>query len=201
MPRTDAAPAPASTPRIDTTGLIYSPAARMLHWIVAGLVFVTVPIGVVMVYRGNTLNLWDDTTNALYSTHKLIGVIIFVLIVARLVYRFSHGAPAPEPTLTPFERVASGTVHWAIYLLLFIVPIGGYLGVSYYPALDIFSWKLPGFVTPDEPTANQIFKMHALGAFVLAGLVAVHIGAALMHAFIKRDGVLGRMIPSMKRRD
>ena len=194
MPRTDVAPK--SDPR--PTALIYSPVARALHWSVAVLVLVTAPIGLIMADRG-ARDIWDATTNNLYSTHKLIGLTILALIVARLAHRVMNGAPPPEPTLTPVERGVSTVVHWLIYVMLFAVPIGGYLGISYYPALDIFGVKVPGLVTPNEDTAKAVFKLHGLGAFVLLGLVAMHIGAALMHGFVKKDGVLGRMIPGMKK--
>ena len=194
MPRTDASPK--TYPRSPV--LVYSPVARGLHWSVAVLVLVTAPIGLIMADRG-ARDIWDATTNNLYSTHKLIGLTILTLMIARLAYRVSHGAPPPEPTLTPVEKGVSTVVHWAIYFMLFAVPIGGYLGISYYPALDIFGVKVPGLVTPNEDTAKAVFKLHGLGAFVLLGLVALHIGAALMHGFVKKDGVLGRMIPGMKR--
>jgi cytochrome b561 len=199
MPRTDASPNTSSRktyPRSDA--LVYSPIARGLHWTVAALVLATAPIGLIMADRG-ARDIWDATTNNLYSTHKLIGLTILALMIARLVYRVSHGAPAPEPTLTPLEKGLSTVVHWAIYVMLFAVPIGGYLGISYYPALDIFGVKVPGLVTPNEDTAKAVFKLHGYGAFVLLGLVALHIAAALMHAIVKKDGVLGRMIPGMKK--
>lgn len=194
MPRSDARP----TPQARYAHLTYSPVARMLHWSVAGLVLVTAPIGFIMKDRGDR-DVWDATTNTLYSTHKLIGLVVLALMVARLAYRLSHGAPPPEPTLTPVEKGVSEGVHWAIYAMLFVVPIGGYLGISYYPALDIFGVKLPGLVMPNEDTAKVVLKLHGVGAIALLGLVAVHIGAALMHAVVKKDGVLARMIPGMRR--
>lgn len=192
MPRSDARPTPQSRAH-----LTYSPTARTLHWTVATLVLVTAPIGFIMADRGER-NIWDATTNNLYSAHKLIGLTILVLMIARLVYRLSHGAPSPEPTLTPVEKAVSETVHWAIYAMLFIVPIGGYLGISYYPALDIFGVKVPGLVTPNEETAKFVFKLHAYAAVVLLGLAGMHIGAALMHRIVKKDGVLSRMLPAKR---
>lgn len=193
MPRSDTRPTPHSRAH-----LTYSPTARVLHWTVAALVLITAPIGFIMADRG-ARDIWDATTNTLYSSHKLIGLIILALMIARLVFRLSHGAPDPEPTLTPVEKTVSEGVHWAIYAMLFAVPIGGYLGISYYPALDIFGVKVPGLVTPNEDTAKVVLKWHGYAAIALLGLIAMHIGAALMHGFIKKDGVLSRMIPGMRR--
>jgi len=185
------------TPPRSRAHLTYAPTARMLHWSVAALVLMTAPIGFIMADRG-ARNIWDATTNTLYSSHKLIGLIILALMIVRIVYRLTQGAPEPEPTLTPVEKGVSETVHWAMYALLLAVPIGGYLGIAYYPALDVFGVKIPGLVTPNENTAKFIFQMHGFAAIALLGLIAMHIGAALMHRFVKKDGVLSRMLPNKR---
>jgi hypothetical protein len=115
----------------------YSVAARRFHWWTVAFLAVQVPVGLVMVYRGKGLNVWDATTNALYSGHKLLGLIILCVVIARLIYRLTQGAPADEPTLEPWQKGVSHATHWTLYLLLIVVPIGGYIGISLYPALDV----------------------------------------------------------------
>ena len=122
----------------------YSVAARRFHWWTVAFLAVQIPIGLVMVYRGKGLNLWDATTNFLYSTHKMLGLIILFVVVARLSYRLTKGAPADEPTLTPWQKGVSHATHWLLYLLLIVVPIGGYIGISLYPALDVHGFSLAG---------------------------------------------------------
>jgi cytochrome b561 len=190
---TSTRPVSATNPQLE----IYSPAARHFHWLTAALVLVQVPLGVYMAYRGNTLDIWDGLTNTLYSSHKLIGITILFVVLARLWYRLSHGAPADEPTLEPWQKLASHANHWALYAMLILVPIGGYLGISYYPALDIFGVKLPGLVSPNEDMAKTVFKMHGLAAFVLVLLFLVHVAAALYHRIVRKDGVLTRMLPGL----
>lgn len=180
---------------------VYSPAARHFHWITVALIGVQVPVGVWMAYRGNTLNLWDGLTNNLYSTHKLLGLVILMLVIARLAYRFSNGAPADEPTLENWQKGLSHLTHWAIYALLILVPIGGWLGISYFPALSVFGVSIPGLVSPDQAKSAVVLYYHMLGAFALVALIGMHVGAALFHHFIRRDGVLTRMLPSLPRRD
>jgi cytochrome b561 len=175
-------------------GVTYSPAARRFHWWTVALVATQVPLGLYMAYRGNTLNVWDDLTNGLYSTHKLLGLTIFILVAARLIYRLTHGAPPDEPTLTWWQKAASHINHWGLYLLLLVVPIGGYIGISLYPALDIFGLvSLPGLVAPNQDAAARIFYLHWLGAVAIVLLVGVHVAAALFHYLIRRDGVMRRM--------
>ena len=180
---------------------IYSRIARVLHWLTVALLALQIPVGVYMAYRGNTLNLWDKLTGALYSGHKLVGVTILLLVLWRLAYRLSRGAPPDEPTIEPWQRVVSHLNHWGLYLLLIVTPIAGYIGISLFPALDIFGlFSLPGVVPPDKEAAKTVFAVHGLLALVLLALIALHVGAALFHYFIRKDNVLGRMLPGLLRR-
>lgn len=200
MPRHESPP-PAAGPMVTPPVEIYSPTARGFHWLVVVLLLVQVPIGFYMAYRGNDLNIWDGLTNGLYSSHKLIGVLILLVVLARLAYRVVHGAPAPEPTLEGWHRLASGINHLGLYVLLLIVPVLGWIGVSLYPALDIFGlFSLPGLVAADQKASETVFEWHGMAALALLAFAAIHIGAALYHYVIRGDNVLGRMIPGLLRK-
>ena len=205
MPRSDAMPTTTATGE----RLVYAPLARAFHWTVAPLVFITVPIGFIMVDRED-VKIADDTaraafeatTNLMFSWHKVIGITILALMIARLTYRLMHGAPGSEPTLESWQKGLSHAVHWTLYLLLIVVPIGGYLGIAYYPALDVFGIHLPGFgIQGDEKFAEKVFDAHKLGAKVLLGLVGLHLAAVVFHRFVRGDGVLARMWPGSGERD
>ncbi|MFM9848813.1 MAG: cytochrome b [Hyphomicrobiaceae bacterium] len=187
------------TPTPDTQVEIYSPPARHFHWWTVALILVQVPLGLYMSYRGNVQGIFDDLTNTLYSSHKLIGIIIFVVVLARLAYRLTHGAPADEPTLEWWHKAASHFNHWGLYLLLLVTPIAGYIGISQYPALNIFGIPLPGIVSPDQDAASRTFLIHFWLALVLVAFMAIHIAAALYHYVIRKDNVLTRMLPSLRR--
>lgn len=179
----------------------YSRTARVLHWLTVALLAVQIPIGVYMTYRGGTLNIWDKLTGVLYNSHKLVGVVILFVVLTRLAYRLSRGAPPDEPTLAPWQRLAAHLNHWGMYALLIAVPVAGYIGVSLFPALDIFGlFSLPSVTAPDKPAAKTAFAVHALLAFLLVALIATHVAAALFHYFVRKDDVLGRMIPRVLRR-
>ncbi|WP_248309069.1 cytochrome b [Bosea caraganae] len=174
----------------------YGGAARSFHWITVIAVFVMVPLGLTMSYRGNTLDLWDDLTNNLYSAHKLIGFLLLWLIVLRLSYRLIHGAPPDEPTLEWWQKAGSHLVHWSLYALLLIVPVLGWTGVSLYPALDIFGLvNLPALAAPNEDMAKRVLDIHGKLAIGMALLIGMHIAAVVYHALIRRDGVFRRMWP------
>jgi cytochrome b561 len=87
-------------------------------------------------------------------------------------------------------------VHWTIYVLLIAVPIGGYIGVSYYGALNPFDTvPLPPVTEKDEKFSEVIFGYHKLAASILLALIAVHIAAAIYHRFVRKDRVVERMLP------
>ncbi|CAH1672966.1 Cytochrome b [Hyphomicrobiales bacterium] len=180
----------------ETPSAGYSAPARTLHWITAIAVFVMIPVGVTMSYRGNVLNLWDGLTNGLYSGHKLLGFLLLWLTAGRLAYRFLHGAPPDEPTLEWWQRAGSHLVHWLLYGLLLVVPLLGWIGVSLFPALTIFDlFSLPALTKPDEAAAQRVLGIHGKLALTLGALAILHIAAALYHRFIRKDGVLRRMWP------
>jgi cytochrome b561 len=180
---------------------VYSSTARTFHWLIVVLLAVQIPIGVYMAYRGNDLNIWDALTNQLYSSHKLIGVIIFAVVVLRLAYRLIAGPPPPEPTIEPWHRTCSTLNHLALYALLLIVPVLGYVSVAMYPALRIFdSFNLPALVAPDRDMYNVVIKWHVYGVIALGALIALHVAAALYHYVVRQDNVMGRMLPGALRR-
>lgn len=179
---------------------IYPAPARAFHWLVALLIAIQIPVGFYMAYRGGDLNIWDATTNTMYSMHKVSGLVIFALVILRFAYRLSVRPPNPEPTISGWQHVASSINHLGMYALLLIMPVLGYLGISYFPALDVFGFKLPALVEPNKPMAEQVFFWHMVGAYLLVALIALHFAAALYHYAIRRDNVVGRMLPALLRR-
>ena len=183
----------------------YGVTARRFHWWTAGLLAVQIPLGIGMVVRGSWLDIWDGLTNASYSTHKLLGVVIFLVAAARLLHRLAHGVPEPEPTTEPWRRRVGALTHRTLYALLLAVPAIGWFGVQLYPALDLFGLvALPAVVAPDRAASMWVLRLHAAAAFALLALVALHIAAALHHRFVRKDRVFQRMhrgsLPSLDQR-
>ncbi len=182
--------------------LVYSATARKFHWAVAALVLFMLPLGFAMDNRANDRNIFDGITEAMYSTHKLVGFIVLWLMVARLIYRLSHGAPRAEPGLATWQIAAAHATHWGLYVLLIAVPLGGWLGVSFYGARDVFGlFSLPPISPVNQPLSETVFKLHKAGAILIVLAVAAHIGGALYHHFIRGDGVLSRMLPNIRRKN
>lgn len=194
----------AQDPRYDLP--TYTPTARGLHWLIALLIFIQLPLGFYMSYRGNEMpsvnekgepvkGVWDALTGFLYSSHKLIGLIVLALVIWRLFYRLTQGPPKSDPTVPPVLTGASHLVHWALYLLLVAVPLIGLEAILYGDYRDIFAFQLPAVVEKSEDLSKELFEWHELGAVLIIAFVALHVLAAIYHRFVRRDRVVERMIP------
>lgn len=173
----------------------YSGLQKLIHWVTALFVFTLLPVGFIMVARGKATN-FDATTAQLYTAHKTFGALVLALVLLRIAVRFAYGTPAPEPSLNRLQVVASEAVHGLLYLALLAVPILGWLGVSAYDARELLcGFKLPALLARNQDLAKVILVWHGYVALALIGLLGAHVGAALMHRFILKDGVMKRMLP------
>jgi cytochrome b561 len=170
----------------------YSGFAKLLHWAVALCVLFMIPAGITMNLLGP-----GKLQDSLYDLHRSCGVLVLALMLIRLANRLVAGAPPPEPSLSTFQRKASHAVHMSLYPLLIVQAVLGWVATSAYGAPVIFFglFRLPDLVAKNEPLSDKLFLAHNLTGFTIAALLIVHIGAALHHRFVLRDGVLQRMLP------
>lgn len=181
-----------------TTDPGYRSGARLLHWGMALLVLLTIPAGYVMIQKGLPRPLQDT----LFLFHKNVGVLLLLLIVARMVYRKLR-RPPPEPLhLHPLQRLAATLTHIGLYVLLLVMPLAGYVRVRAggFPIESLDAMGIGSFLPRSEALANAAKAIHFYGSFALVLLVAAHIGAALLHGLILRDGIVARMWPPLRAR-
>lgn len=171
----------------------YSPLSKGLHWVMAAFVLSIVPVGLTMT-RLPSGKLQDN----LFFVHESFGATILALACIRLAVRLIRGVPEPYPGLARWQRLAADVTHRALYVLILAVPTLGWAATSAYRApISVYGlFELPPILAVDKPLAETLFSIHMAGAYLLTALVIVHIGAALMHAVVYRDGVLGRMLPA-----
>lgn len=132
----------------------------------------------------------------LYSWHKWVGITVLFLLPLRLLFRFFD--PLDHRVgLTALEVKASAAVHGMLYLLLFAVPMFGWLHSSAagFPVVWLGVLPLPDLVGKDKALAEVFKELHAGSVNLLVALVVLHAAAALYHHHIRRDGVLARMVP------
>ena len=169
----------------------FKPAARYLHWLTALLILSTIPAGVIMVREG----LSRPTQDMLFLFHKNVGVVILILMLARLAYRVMN-PPPPLPDSVPLiqQKIAKAT-HWLLYLLVIVMAVSGYIRVKAdgYPLEGLDALGVPSLVPKAKALAKTAEIIHLNVRYAVIALILVHVGAALYHAVIKRDSVFGRM--------
>lgn len=166
----------------------YSRAARALHWIVALLVFVTWPLGLMIGF------VKEEAKSGFYLVHESFGFLVLWVMLLRVGYRlFQPSPPIKGPAI---ERVAAHTVHGLIYIFLIIMPVSGFLATNahgfplqWFGVVPIWSplGKLPEI-------AAMLSVIHEWSAWIVFGLFALHIIGVIFHHLIRRDETLYRIL-------
>jgi cytochrome b561 len=178
----------------------YSAVAILLHWVSALGVLVLIGLGLTMTHA----DLAPLRQFQLYQWHKSVGITVLALTALRVLWRLTHRPPTHPAGMPARERRAAGAAHALLYLLLIGLPLTGWAVVSLSPfniptvLYGLVPWPhLPlADLVPDPDAAEGLLKrVHALGAWFLAALLAVHVAAALRHHLLLRDDVLRRMLP------
>jgi cytochrome b561 len=122
----------------------------------------------------------------------------------RLLWRATHRPPALpgaiEAAMPGWQKLAHHGTHHLLYALFFAVPLIGwaYSSAAGFPIVFLGLWQLPDFVPVSKDLAEAIKPWHQYTAFAMAGLVVLHIAAALKHQLVDRDGLLSRMLPGKR---
>jgi cytochrome b561 len=171
----------------------YTYTAMLLHWLIALLVVAAFTMGVVMTdIPGLT-----PTKLRYYSWHKWMGVTVLLLAVLRVLWRLGHAAPAYPATMPRWQQGAARGLHGLLYVLIFAVPLSGYFYslASGVPVVYLGLVELPVLIDA-SPTLKPVLKaVHFWLNMLLAASVAIHVGAALKHQFVDRDGTMRRILP------
>ena len=168
----------------------YTNTAVALHWLIALLILVAFALGWYM----TDLKISPDKLRY-YSWHKWLGITVLGFALFRLLWRLTH-KPPPLPNSTPrWQVLAASAGHWALYALLFLIPLSGwaYSSASGYPVVYLGEFPLPDWVPKDKALAALMKERHEQLTTLLMFVVAGHVLAALKHHFIDHDGLLHRM--------
>ena len=175
----------------------YTRTAITLHWLIALLICAAFPLGLYM----HDLPLSPHKLR-MYSYHKWIGVTVFLFAVVRLSWRISHRPPALPDSMANWEKSAAHAMHFALYALIFLAPLSGWLMSSAkgFQTVWFGMLPLPDLVGKNKELGNTLQEVHEALNFLMLGLVLAHAGAALKHHVIERDDVLARMLPFLDSR-
>lgn len=171
-----------------------------MHWLVALSIVGMIGFGWYMV---------EYKVYSLYHIHKSVGLVVFALIIARVVWRMKEGWPTPAANYQKHEIALSKIVHWILLVSTILIPIWGMIGSGNGGhgfglfGLDI----IPRNVNPDDVTQviarNEYWsemggKLHFFNVVVLVGALVLHITGALKHHIFDKDNTLNRMLGKSK---
>ncbi len=170
----------------------YGRTAIALHWAGALCVFAGFALGLFM-----TDLPFSPAKLRYYGWHKWIGITVFLLAAIRLAWRWRFPPPPRPPAMPAWHRRAARLTHRALYALMLVVPLSGWLyssatGVS---VVYLSLVPLPNLVPKDKALASALLVVHQALNATLALLVLLHVGAALKHQWLDRDGLGSRMLP------
>lgn len=196
----------------------YSAVAIALHWVIAVAILSMIPMGW---WMSDAIN--EPGSQALayrvFQIHKSIGFLILALTALRIVWRLTHPVPALPGAMKGWEQFAARATHAAFYALMLALPLTGwaYVSTGWAVATDtplavatswfgLFSIPHLPFIEHASEAARRTIAWMAMGAHSKLAwgaivLVALHVGAALKHQFLDRDGVLSHMIPMLPHGD
>lgn len=169
----------------------YGLPAQLLHWVMAALLAAQFVVGELMPHiSARTPN------EGLVAWHIVIGGVILGMVAVQAVWRFTH--PVLQlGTIPAWQQRLARATHWLLLALTVTVTVLGWAAASYRGwSVRLFgAVALPGLAEKGTPWAHTAGDVHIVLAYVLVGVIALHVGAALYHHFMRRDRVLARMLP------
>lgn len=176
-----------SLPKVNT----YAKSIKLLHWLTAVLL-------VLMLIGGFIV---EDIPKAIRGTfmmfHKSTGILILFLMLFRFFWVKHKGKPALPNTVAVWERHLAHTVQYLLYFFVIAMPFVGWamsMAANKTPIFfGLFALPLP-FVPQSAELSSRLFEWHETIAWILIGLIALHVAGALKHHFITKDDVLKRML-------
>ena len=166
----------------------FPPFSRILHWTMAVLILTMLFIGIGMVSSLSTYH-------RLVSIHKPLGILILVLVAIRLINRLLDPPPPLPENFPPLLRIVADASHWLLYGLMFAVPLVGWsmLSAAGYPIVLIGNLHFPAILPHSNSLYSVLRPLHTALALLLFATFLAHLGAALTHALVFRDGVFASM--------
>ena len=170
----------------------YGSISILFHWVCAPLILFLFGLGVYM--RG--LDYYSPWYHRGPELHIALGLLIFVLMTLRLLWRARSGSPDPIATIPKNTQLVATLVKYLIYIAVFSICFTGYFittaegsGASFFGLITI-----PASIQLSADNIDRAGWLHEYIAWSLIAIVALHAFAALFHHFIKRDKTLVRML-------
>ncbi len=169
------------------SGTRFSLPYRWIHWIMALII-------AVMLIFGQRFGGELPDADRIFSLkgHASLGAIVVVLLIVRLFLRLTGRSGRPQHDINPLQDMASKVVQLGIYILLVYLPVTGFLTARVH-ALPVQPFGAASISLSDPARFEMLRPWHEYGTKALILLLVLHIGAALLHRFVQKDGVMAAM--------
>ena len=174
----------------------YNLLSRVLHWLIALLIFALFAVGLYMTGLADD----DPARGNIYALHKATGFMVLWLVVLRIVWTaVLTRAPAPPTELPARDVKIQKAVIGILYLLIIIVPLSGFLMSTFfgYPVNFYGLFEVPLIFDKNKELAEVFEEIHEVGVWVLMAFVTLHMLGAIKHRLADPNGptdVLKRML-------
>jgi len=172
---------------------VFDRSTRLMHWLTAGLMLLVFVLAFSIDIAASR-----DTHTAILQLHRSVGLSIWVLTMARFVWRCFAKYPNWPSDMSQRMRVVAMASEYALYALLLTQPILGLLQTNAHgDHVNLFLIsQLPALIEKNRPLAQPLLTAHKAVGFSLLGLITLHVSAALFHHFWRRDDTLTAMLPA-----
>ncbi|MDR6536342.1 cytochrome b/b6 domain-containing protein [Variovorax soli] len=171
----------------------YVASSRWLHWLTVLLLLVSIPFGIWIAFFEPA----DEHFKLrLYNVHESVGVLVFVLVLIRIVNRRLNPPPPLPSDMPTWMRHVAHANHIGLYALLVLMPLIGFLATNAWGfPLSFFNvLPIPSPVGKNEALAKVLSFLHLCGAIAIGLMILGHLAGVVHHTFIRRDGLLRRML-------
>lgn len=187
----------------------YGSVTKTFHWLTALLLISTFILGLIASdlsheilsasFDGSQATL--DRAVLLFSLHKTLGLVTFLVALARIFWALRQPKPGLLHPENKPEALAAEVVHWLLYGALVATPLTGWIHhaatTGFAPIWWSFGQDLP-FVPKSESFAELFGTLHWISTQTLQITVLLHVAGALKHVVIDRDATLRRMLPGAR---
>jgi cytochrome b561 len=171
----------------------YTRTAMLLHWLIAILLLSQFAFG----WYLNGIPRGTPARGYFVNLHKSTGMLLGLLILARLAWRLMHAPPPLPDTIPRWQQRMAELSHCMLYVCMLVMPLSGYIasnfskhGVNFFNSIKLAPWG-----SDDKLLYALLNQTHKIASLLLLALVILHVLAALKHLLIDRDGVFSRMLP------
>ena len=163
-----------------------------LHW----LMFVLLVAVYACVNLADAFPKGSAPREALKNWHFMLGLSVLGLVLLRLLARRIGVTPVIVPAVPAWRQRLGGVLHGALYLLMVVMPLLGWLVLSAAgDAIPFFGARLPALLGENKALAHTLKEVHETVGTMGYALIGVHALAALVHHYVWRDNTLVRMLP------